>query len=438
MSFFFTDFLSHLSPILLYRLKLTSHQFNRSITLDVINRVIANRVNKRLVSYFEKYCEYADINALLINTKAFISGSFIIQCILDEQYEFSDIDIYIPIANNDKHRILIDNFFTNARIISDSEYYGGGDPDNTSSVLKICRVTDYDLDVDPLDLLDPLDEWAPSEKLRKYVQIINVNIDSSKESMTNYINEYFDFDICKNFYMPSTKSVYMHSLYQILNKQLEFKKSMRDVKYTIERAEKYKSRGFNIINHYTVEELANMNLFDPTITVNSYHIKLINMDYKEDCPYECYRIVGGNLVKLQPIHHFIYPNFEPLAKRGECESSAKSEYNLSTVQYYYTLCDQCGNSCKHDIIDRFIEYCENIEKHVSLSICEICKMYKSRMDGIRNIYNDIEKDNVNIVALSNERRNTEIDYCIKFCYPDGNYQILWSGRNIYYLFIIDE
>lgn len=64
--------------------------------------IVTNEYNSRIS---ERLAEFGiDSNVLfekLIECKAYISGSFILQCVLDERYEKSDIDIFVHNDNFD-------------------------------------------------------------------------------------------------------------------------------------------------------------------------------------------------------------------------------------------------------------------------------------------------------------------------------------------------
>src|SRR5437667_102768 len=66
------------------------------ITKEFIKEKIIYSINQRLTRYFGENKE--EFLNLLNKTGSVISGSFIIQCILNEEWE-SDVDIFIPILN---------------------------------------------------------------------------------------------------------------------------------------------------------------------------------------------------------------------------------------------------------------------------------------------------------------------------------------------------
>src|SRR3990172_4731194 len=93
-----TDFLNELTPIALFNLRRTNQHFNTRITDVMIVKNIAKQIILRLKHIFgDKLSEFKQI---LQETKAVITGSFIIQCVLDVYWKDSDIDIFIPTYGN--------------------------------------------------------------------------------------------------------------------------------------------------------------------------------------------------------------------------------------------------------------------------------------------------------------------------------------------------
>lgn len=156
MSYFLTDFLQYFSAIELYRLKLTCKQFNQAIDDDLLSQAVKNAIMQRLKRDIDDFVQFEEF---FNSTNAFISGSFIIQNILGEYYDNSDIDIYIPIKN-DEEKMKMNYNFTNFRLFDDRNFYNTFD----SGELKICRVVDYihnnDTSHDPVPILQKLDDFS--------------------------------------------------------------------------------------------------------------------------------------------------------------------------------------------------------------------------------------------------------------------------------------
>lgn len=75
---------------------------NMKLSNTLINKNIVNNINLRLSLVFGDKLDI--FKKFLEDTKSFISGSFIVQCILDETYNGSDIDVYI---NKSKSKDLL-------------------------------------------------------------------------------------------------------------------------------------------------------------------------------------------------------------------------------------------------------------------------------------------------------------------------------------------
>jgi len=105
------EIFSKLSPLSFYNLKLCNKLWNKYITLSMIKESIIKEINTRLLAILgDKYNDFIEI---LNITKAVISGSFIIQCILGEHWEDSDIDIYFPTINNKNIQLIAVIHITN-------------------------------------------------------------------------------------------------------------------------------------------------------------------------------------------------------------------------------------------------------------------------------------------------------------------------------------
>lgn len=265
-----TDILKYFNVVSVYRLKLTCKQYNEYIDENVFNEIIADKIEKRLKSYVEDYDEFL---IFMKSTKAFISGSFIIQTILDERFEGSDIDIYIPTANN-KTELEVTQDFKDFAKLSEYKFY---DADAQMTSVKIHRLVNYFGPIPGQTEASQSYRWYSLRSFykNKYqlaerkLQLIYVDIDNDQQSIIDYLTEYYDFDICKNFYQ--NRKVYTTKLNQIFNKQLNFKLSQHHWKTdrTVDRAIKYQNRGFTIINNYSLAELCKEKII-------TYHVKCIS------------------------------------------------------------------------------------------------------------------------------------------------------------------
>lgn len=208
---------------------------------------IIKEINTRLIVIFGD--KYDDFNKILDITKALISGSFIIQCILGEYWEDSDIDIYFPTINNEKYLTDCDNpYYYLEKFIYETMKFNMKESyraisryqsNQSNGKLNIEYVRNY-------------------ETVTNILQIIQAKIENDHGKMKEFIYDTFDFDICKNVYYINNGKEYLNvlKLNDIFNKISKFKIGYR-VGSSIQRYEKYTKRGFNIINNMTYEEISN-------------------------------------------------------------------------------------------------------------------------------------------------------------------------------------
>lgn len=166
---------------------------------------------------------------LLDDAKAYISGSFILQCLTNENFDDSDIDIFFPdcIING---KLLsaqsmcfspIDDF-----LYKDLKYTwndGHRYIDNIGSdQLQINFIRTY-------------------KKNNVEIQLMYI----SNNDVKKFIIDTFDFDICKNMYR--NKNLYIDSFEDIIHRETKFKYAYR-LGATIKRGIKYQKRGFKFTN----------------------------------------------------------------------------------------------------------------------------------------------------------------------------------------------
>jgi hypothetical protein len=188
--------------------------FSVKIKENILINRFTNKIEEKLNKLFgDKYLEMKDI---LIKEEALLSGSFILQVIYDEEYENSDIDIYIPCKNKNypPHPCAcIDEPFTeledflynlphNNEIPEHRTWNYGGDNHYISSNINIKYVRNYKYN-------------------KVMLQIIHVDVENKEILHENIINT-FDYDICKNTY-DFTNKIQFYKLEDVLNKKTKFK-----------------------------------------------------------------------------------------------------------------------------------------------------------------------------------------------------------------------
>lgn len=261
MGFFETDFLTFLDPVELKLLKLTCKLYNQIIKSTVFDQCIIKQIKNKI-----NQCHLQQLIDILKPMDCFISGSFVIQSILNENYD-SDIDIYVLYNEDDMN--LLDDYLEE---------------------FEIGKYSDYDFTEDHSDFFKVVDYNINDNR----IQLIYIKYDFKK-----FIN-HFDFDICKNYYDIKNNSFYSHAINQVLYKKFEFKVGQWVFENTCIRAEKYQNRGFKMNISYTLEELIQVHL--PKTKVDIYHVKLI----EENDNYR-YCELYGDVEKLESIAYYLQP-----------------------------------------------------------------------------------------------------------------------------------
>jgi len=201
---------------------------------------IHNRLKKILNTKYDSFI------SIMKKMNCVISGSFIIQCMLNEKWEHSDIDIYVPMQGicvmETPDRYLktdVDDFMYNV-----VNYDGCHDNYHGEYTNKIKYVRDYFSDGPDRDIF----------------QIIGVDLDIN--SMKEFIDNTFDFGICKNIYSFNNEDdIAIPYLGEILGKStiftpsgfgscIEISRESQSDHFTasIERYYKYVKRGFTFKN----------------------------------------------------------------------------------------------------------------------------------------------------------------------------------------------
>lgn len=252
--YFYSDFLTTLTPLSLYKLKLVDKQFNQVITTKMLKLTIIKEMERRLNIIFKGL----DYKKVLENYV--ISGSFILQCMLEEYWK-SDLDIFhvtnTTISSLDN--ILYDHFDGN----SGTCYHDGyGNMDILGSTSFLC-INDIRV---------------------KKVQIIYTK--------NKNFTELFDFDFCKNtFYYDNNLPVLeLNHIDDIYNKKSMFK-SGNDLQKSLKRYVKYKERGFDFGTLTFNNDITDDNIY----FVKPYRNQLYEIIDEDD-----YLDLADRLVKRKP------------------------------------------------------------------------------------------------------------------------------------------
>jgi len=216
--------LKHLNMRDVRNLGFANRKFRSKFNLMYIVKETKNRIKNmlkfKLGSFYDEFVD------TMIKTKAIISGSFILQCVLNEFWDSSDIDIYVE--NNSKTRMKNGNLELFNNLLDSKSYntfpskYPGFDD-------KIEEIMNYEI----------LKPNGGGQRL----QVINVNVSKNYTMRDHKKNT--GFDICKNILsFNKDKSLFLEfkNLSEIMYKCTTF--SILDIEDFWYRLEKYTNRGF--------------------------------------------------------------------------------------------------------------------------------------------------------------------------------------------------
>ena len=269
------DMLSILSQFLhpkdIWTMNKTIGSIGKDFMKKYLEKSIIRSINNRLRSILDGNLN--KFKKILQDTQSIISGSFIMQCILDEHWQKSDIDIFIsheeigkrlvhkkiknPAYPEDEFTPLEDFLFIKTRWKDGHK----SDRYDYSSFIK----------------------WVRDYRLKNYI-FQTIQLIWKKENLYDYILQTFDFDICKNAYgidKNGNEYIKIFNLKNLLNKETNFA-FKGNVEKSMDRYLKYKERGFNF------------RMIDPEKTyqeIKSYlllHTKILEFNIRE---VNCLKIV---------------------------------------------------------------------------------------------------------------------------------------------------
>ncbi len=215
---FVYNMLEHLSAKDLYSLKMSTTFHYKEIKYKDIKNMIISTIIRRLqtttnvkIDVLLKYME---------KNKISISGSFILQCILNEFWEGSDIDMYTYKYLSLNKNVFIDSGYEVSAFTTEKDYIMLGD---------ISTIGNFEIKDKPV------------------LQLIL--LDNDKNIFT-YINTSYDFNVCKNiFYIENGKYMLnMQHMHDIMNKQISCNFLGTSCKLSTRKL-KYEERGFTFKNN---------------------------------------------------------------------------------------------------------------------------------------------------------------------------------------------
>jgi len=189
---------------------------------------VNNKIKERLKDVFKN--NLPTFNVLMKETGCFISGSFIIKCILGEHWDNSDVDIYVPIIKykpgslHDIHLYLELNSF----MISNMKMENGRSeryPDIIHPKLRWVR----DYEGCGKECCGCCNGSGSNSNFNcprsRKIQIIGIEMEKGFNEAIEFVEESFDSDAYKNLY--HFDGVYIKYLKEVITKTANFKSLQR-------------------------------------------------------------------------------------------------------------------------------------------------------------------------------------------------------------------
>ncbi len=353
------------TPKILYNLKLTNKWHLKEITFQNIKYVVIKNITRKLkelvdIDYneFVSYMEQNDIS---------ISGSFVLQCILDEYWLKSDIDLFTP-----REKICCD-------IITDNNYFAVGENCNDDYVnTGVTGVRDY----------------CNNNKKYANLQIIFMRED---RNVLHYVKYFFDLDICKNVYSVKNGNhcLYIDKLINIMNKEISFDFINTSSNFP-SRKIKYENRGFTFKNNLLSNHIYYDNLQVPIVLYNR-NSEIATM-FGETFDLN----LDGDLVC-----NFNYKNaVVKIDKSSFVMGADNCQYNNCHYNGEYIYCgdilENCPISCLSDIKHCHSKFDVNSEKYWIYRVYDFnCIIIENSDDKILDLHNNPLNNNNKFLSLQN-------------------------------------
>lgn len=184
-------------------LKFTCKTYNKIISKKIIDKLIICRINNRLEEIFGD--DIFIFKKLLKKTESYISGSFIVQCIIDERW-YSDIDIYI----RNKYQDEISNYI----LTGQKKRYGHHNSSQYTNIIGMGQC-----------ILFCTDDINYKTKNKLQTIIIETNKeDYNINDFYKYICDAYDYDIVMNVYGyddNGNETIIINNLWGIINRVIK-------------------------------------------------------------------------------------------------------------------------------------------------------------------------------------------------------------------------
>jgi hypothetical protein len=220
----------------IYNISLVNRQFEKIIDGAYIMKTIKSRIEGKLSLIFGKH--YDAFVRMMVKYKAILSGSFILQCILNEKWNNSDIDVYV----DQKYESSFHKDFRRIATYWDEDY----DFMYTRAFGHITNVSNFYI-INPNEQIFSKGaiEGVTGTSYAKTTKIQIVTINTSKDYSLIDHTYNTGFNVCKNRLIYNSKGkmqLYLKNYREAIMKTTTF--TIENVDDFFYRIEKYSKRGF--------------------------------------------------------------------------------------------------------------------------------------------------------------------------------------------------
>ncbi len=292
---------------------LTLQQMPEFLHMDqVIEERILSSIEYRLNKYYgDKTWEFKQ---LLEQCHGLISGSFLIQCILEEDWSShkTDLDIYLPGRDTIEEDERVNRkYWKWQNNFSDLENFLYDFYDQTTTAHSAC----YERDLKKRIICVREYYRGKYQEAENKVQIIYVK--RKHDQLTEFIESTFDFQICKNWlqFRIGQPQLHITNLREIVEKVTDFEYQF-NLASSIRRMKKYEKRGFTFRNKETITQF---------IKEQKYNIRCLGPDYK---------LLHLQKVSEDPIRFQILNNNLEFVKEDLKENGYHFSIENDVIQFY--------------------------------------------------------------------------------------------------------
>ena len=295
----------------IFNLKSVNRRFYYKLDNKYIFKTIKSRIENKLKKVFRN--NYNSFVSHMIKSRAVLSGSFILQVLINETWDNSDIDIYTGTRRDNK---IMHEYFES--ITGRESMYNYGEMykvayDIISSIDNYYLNKKNTIDSSEDDNDNPYDEYnkrakekAKLEKNCYKIQLVDIKTKKNYTLLDHVKNT--GFDVCKNMLYYDTNGkmqIQLMNYKEIIHKCTTF--TIQNIDDFYYRIEKYSKRGYYFKPKYNkllyVEYLY--------LCFTSYHKHTITTDFDEDHYYKGSLGCGVNCpIKLlyRDIRHYHLTN----------------------------------------------------------------------------------------------------------------------------------